>query len=430
MAIRVKGEVLIPAREDGSYETRRHYYADHDGLARVEARHLSGESDFFSGAWVRRSTDNGRTWGPWEDKYSASFQSFGKDEIMSHEPSGEVWNPVHRNYVGIGMQRFFFDGHEEAYKRFWGKGESSFRDHIYLYTRGEHEDSPASTLVKYEEGADFDPGNLRNADYLDRNLAYFADPIVLKSGDIAFPMCVPVTFCCRVLGIDVQQVFPSCPQIMHGLLVARGAWNGSTGSYDLSFSRPIVISDLASSRGSDEPTIAELESGRLVVVFRGSNTSKEAWRTRIEPGTPGFKWFTHSDDGGRTFTDPVPWHFDDGEVIYSSASISRFLKSETNGKNYWIGNITAHNVNGNYPRFPLQIVQIDENFGTARKDTLTVIDTLREGESELLQLSNFFTVQNRETGEIELYLAKLGQHAKGHGDWRAETWKYSIDVGT
>ena len=271
---------------------------------------------------------------------------------------------------------------------------------------------------------------MRNAEYLDRNQAYFGNPIVLSCGDIAFPIGVPVTACCRILGIDSHDIFPSCPRVMHGLMVARGVWNAKTNRYDLSFSRPVVIGDLKSSRRVDEPTLAELQSGRLVVVFRGSNVSSEAWHTRIEPGTPGFKWYTCSDDGGRTFTDPVSWHFDDGEVVYSSASISTFIRSEKNGKLYWIGNITGHEVHGNYPRYPLQIAEVNERWGTLRKEALTIIDTIREGESKLLQLSNFSTIQDRETGLIELSLAKIGQYEKdGQNAWRSQTWKYYIDVG-
>ena len=48
---------------------------------------------------------------------------------------------------------------------------------------------------------------------------------------------------------------------------------------------------------------------------------------------------------------------------------------------YWIGNITGHVTNEGWPRWPLQIVEVDETYGTAKKESLTVIDTRREGES-------------------------------------------------
>ena len=114
---------------------------------------------------------------------------------------------------------------------------------------------------------------------------------------------------------------------MKGLIVVRGRWNAATGQYDLRPSEPAVISDLKSSRGVAEPTVLVLRSGRIVVVFRGSNVISEAWNTRIQKGTPAHKWYTFSDDGGKTWTEPVPWHFDTSEVFYSPATISRFLRS-------------------------------------------------------------------------------------------------------
>jgi hypothetical protein len=220
-------------------------------------------------------------------------------------------------------------------------------------------------------------------------------------------------------------VFLNNPHKFNGIIVWRGTWNGK--SYDLSMSRPEYLTDLQSSRGMDEPMVTELKSGRILVVNRGSNARSDGWKTRIEPGTPGFKWYCYSDDGGHTFTRPAPWHFDDGEVVYSAATISRFIRSGRNGKLYWIGNITSHIIDGNYPRWPLQIAEVDETYGTLIKDTLTVIDTKRETDSELVQLSNFSILEDRETGDIELYLAKIGQFGR---DWlRAETWKYTITLG-
>ncbi|MDD4109145.1 MAG: sialidase family protein, partial [Prolixibacteraceae bacterium] len=140
---------------------------------------------------------------------------------------------------------------------------------------------------------------------------------------------------------------------MNGLIIVRGKFSESRGVYDLSFSRPVVISDRRSSRGVNEPDVVMLPSGRILAVFRGSNVESKNWNTRIEPGTPAHKWYCYSDDNGKTFTDPVPWHFDDREVFYSSSSIHTFLKSIKNGKIYWIGNISDHNTSGNHPRYPL-----------------------------------------------------------------------------
>ena len=68
-----------------------------------------------------------------------------------------------------------------------------------------------------------------------------------------------------------------------------------------------------------------------------------------------------------------------------------------------------------------------KNGALQKKDTVTIIDTRREGETELVQLSNFAVIDNRETGDIELYLCKFGQY-EGRHIFDCETWKYTITV--
>jgi PIN domain nuclease of toxin-antitoxin system len=209
--------------------------------------------------------------------------------------------------------------------------------------------------------------------------------------------------------------------------VARGHYNQETEEYDFSFSNPIVLGDLRSSRGIDEPEVVELKSGRLLMVMRGSNVRDKSWGTRIEPGTPSFKWYSYSDDGGKTFTDPEPWHFNDGEVIYSGATIGHFIRLKSDGKLYWVGNIAPHTAYGNWPRYPLYAVRIDETYGLAIKESLTVIDTREEGESERIQLSNFALLEDRETGCLEITLCRMNP-IDGYKNMWGPAMRYIIDT--
>ncbi|MDF2724790.1 MAG: exo-alpha-sialidase [Paenibacillus sp.] len=426
MAIQVTRELYVEAPDRRTSEARTQSYVSGRGLKRVEHKSLAGESDWINAEYERFSDDNGRTWGEWQDVYGARFETKGEDEVMTYSGT-EAYNPKYGHFVSVGMRRVFFDGHKKAYERFWKKGEAGFVDHSLMVVRRDGSPERSIELIRYEDGAEYDPDNCRDAAYTDHNRAYFGSGVdVLDNGDILFSICAAVRSCCRILGLDVNEVFPSCPDIMHGMIIVRGTFNETRGSYDLAYSRPIVISDLKSSRGVNEPTAIRLPSGRILAVFRGSNVSSAGWNTRIEPGTPAHKWYCYSDDGGQTFTDPVPWHFDDGEVFYSAATISSLVKSVKDGHIYWIGNISDHKTYGNYPRHPLFIVRINDR-GLLMKETLTVIDKREEGDSELLQLSNFHILQDRETGRIELYLNKLGQR-KEH-TWWADCYRYFIDVG-
>jgi hypothetical protein len=324
------------------------------------------------------------------------------------------------------MRRIFFEGHAKAYARYWSRGEAGCVDHTYLEVRPDGREERTADLVRYEPGAEFDPDGWRRPEHVDHNRAYFGNGVdVLGNGEIVFAIAPAVRACCRILGRDLADIFPSCPEIMCGMIVVRGRFDPARGRYDLRCSRPIVISDRTCSRGVCEPEAVMLPSGRILAVFRGSNVESKNWRTRIEPGTPCHKWYCWSDDDGATFTDPMPWHFDDREVFYSAASISRFVRSARTGRLYWIGNVSDHTTYGNHPRYPLIVARVNDR-GLLVKDTVTTIDTRRDGDSPTLQLSNFSVLQDRETGQIELYLARLGE--REGSVWWADCWRYLIDV--
>jgi len=422
----ITSAIREPAPGPSKCVSRWQAYLDR-GLRRVEGRSVTSESDYANELYVRFSEDNGRTWGPWQDRHQATYRTQAEKEMIWRTPETGVYNPVHEHYVAISLQRIFLQDHHESYRRFWGAGEAAFSDHSFLWVSDDLEHwSPQ--LVRYESGEEFQAEDWARPGYVGSNESYAGCNVeVLKNGDIVFPVGADVAACCRILGVDVQRVFPSCPQVMKGLIVVHGTWNAAAGHYDLRPSEPAVISDLKSSRGVAEPTVLVLRSGRIVVVFRGSNVISEAWKTRIQKGTPAHKWYTFSDDGGKTWAEPVPWHFDNGEVFYSPATISRFLRSRRNGRAYWFGNITGPEAYGNRPRYPLVMAEVDEVTGFLKRDTFTVIaDRDPETDSEQLQLSNFSLLDDRETGRIELYVTKLG--ANRDDRWRSDAYCYFIEV--
>ncbi|MEA4824211.1 MAG: sialidase family protein [Clostridiaceae bacterium] len=427
--MKAEGKVIVPIGEKPIIEERHQFYAEGEGLRRVEIRTVTSESDYVNGIWRRTSDNNGKTWSHWQDTYQNEYFHYDKDELIIIGRDAYAWNPVNRHYISVSMDRFFVDGHVAAYEALWTKLEAgTVIDHAYLSWKNKPGDEWTTQLVRYEDGDDFNPENPRNPRFLQRNRAFSASGFsIAPNGDVLFPIGPCVRKCCELGGTDVAREFPNCTDMAKGAMIARAKWNGA--AYDITLSNPIIIPDLQSSRCIDEPTVLELTSGRVLVVMRGSNVQSEAWRTRIEKGTPGFKWYAWSDDGGMTFTRPMPWHFDNGEVVYSSASISKLVRSTKNGRAYWIGNFTRPQINGNAPRWPLVIAEVDECTGCAKKDTLTVIDTRREGESDRVQLSNFSFLEDRETGAFEVMLAKYDQFSESRGNpYFGETWHYTITL--
>lgn len=430
--IKVKATKTAEAHEGGITKVIRQYL-NHDGLACKQSVLTQSEPDYPTFGKFRISQDNGKTYGEWQDiPYESRRVFYGNDEViefLDEQRCYKVWNPVHKHYVSTYFTRYFINGHVQGYKDFWDKnldGKQGLYDHQYIRIYKEDEENYfTQQLVRYEDGEEFDENNPRNPEHLLKNQGYPNPPLVLDNGDIIVAVGLKVDVACRIAGLDVQKVFPSAPDKFRALMIARGTFNKDTNQYDFTYSNPIILNDLQSSRGIDEPTVAQLKSGRIVVVMRASNVIERAWNTRIEKGAPSLKWYSYSDDGGKTFVDPLPWRFDDCEIIYSSATISDFVRLKKNGNLFWIGNITSHNTYGNYPRFPLYIAQVDEKTGTLIKSTLTMIDTRREGETDEVQLSNYWYLEDRETGVLEIALNKVQQFDKNKAFY-GEGWLYEL----
>ena len=102
------------------------------------------------------------------------------------------------------------------------------------------------------------------------------------------------------------------------------------------------------------------------------------------------------------------------------------MKSEVNGKLYWFGNAcTKEAVSGAFPRFPLYMIEINQETGLAIRKSMVLIDTRQPDETEKVQLSNFCILEDREAGTFEIYLSKLGQFP-GKPTYECETWKYTV----
>ncbi len=420
---------------EGGITTVVRVYLNHDGLDCKQMVRTQDDCDFPPFGKYRISRDNGRTYGDWVEIPKESTSVFyGNDEAidsLDEQRCLDVWNPVHRHYVSTYAFRYFINGHVEAYEKFWSGNKTGelcgYYDHQYIRIRRENEDTHyAQQFMMYEDGVDFDENNPRNPEYLTKNRGYVNPPVVLKNGDIIVVVSVPVSVGCARAGLDVNKIFPSRPDIFRCVIVARGRFDTEKELYDFTYSEPIILSDLQSSRGIDEPTLAELEGGRIVLVMRGSNMIDPGWNTRIEKGTPAVKWFAYSDDGAKSFTQPQPWHFDNGEFLYSSATISDFIRLKKSGKLYWIGNVVGPGAYGNHPRYPLCIAEIDEKLGVPIRSTLTTIDTRREGDAPYVQLSNFWMLEDRETGRLEISLAKVAQFDVER-PFYGEGWRYELE---
>jgi hypothetical protein len=206
-----------------------------------------------------------------------------------------------------------------------------------------------------------------------------------------------------------------------GAMCFVGRWNKIKMNYDWKNSNSVFLPRQVSSRGLVEIDLSELKNGNLLLIMRGSNAGLDITKS------PGRKWFSVSSDGGLTWSDVRDMRFDTGEQFYSPATIHKMIRSSKNNKLYWIGNINNVPPDGNSPRYPLQIVEVNEKVPSFIKDTVTVIDDRDPSrDSEFLQLSNFALLEDRETNDMEIYLTRLGENGGGPDIWTANSYKYIL----
>ena len=205
-----------------------------------------------------------------------------------------------------------------------------------------------------------------------------------------------------------------------GLLI--GTWS-EDDTLGWRLGSPVPYDFHTTSRGLCEGMVAELSDGRFAMILRGSNA---AW-----PEKPGYKWVAFSKDGGENWSHAEPLKCDDGTLLESSATGSVLFRSQKNGKLYWIGNL-CHNgerARGNWPRSPLYIAQVQEEPFGLIWESITVIDECAPHESEFVQHSNFKFYQERGTGDVILYLTRLGERGFEEGKWiDADLYEYRVEV--
>lgn len=182
---------------------------------------------------------------------------------------------------------------------------------------------------------------------------------------------------------------------------------------------PVQNDPAMSTRGAIEPTIIELKDGQVLMVMRGSNGGEKDPDCEI----PSYRWYAVSYDGARTFSEPKPWSYTDGEVFFSPSSCSQLME-HSNGKYYWIGNINKENSRANMPRNPLYIVEVDQESLLLKKETACIIANVEEGQAPDTTFSNFYAREEKDTGDVLLYMTAF--HADPDNIFGADAYEYRI----
>ena len=371
------------------------------GLERAEVHSLERVSDEPEKPRVRWSPDNGRTW--------SSFEPL-PDMVLREGEYKIYWGPGPRLYdpdAGVVVSIWL----RQPYK------DNTYINHCFSrFSRDYGRTWAAPKQLRYEEGPQFDPANTLDPEFLKYNRGYFGTNIIRHSNGTLIHCLTSVNVPYENadgksyhpwVGADAKDI---------GALCMMGKWNQAANDYDWTAGKPVWVPLSVSSRGLMEPFVTELKDGRVLVVWRGSDT----------PETPGRKWFSISTDAGMKLSPVAEWTYAGGPRFYSPSSIHQFIRHSVSGKLYWVGNICLEPPHANHPRHPLVIGEVDEDRAAIKPETVTIIDDRNPGEGPEVQLSNFSLLENRETHELEMYLTKFG--AVPSNVFTADCYRYEVKI--
>jgi hypothetical protein len=246
--------------------------------------------------------------------------------------------------------------------------------------------------------------------WVGKNAIYLGDlgciPLVTRVGKVLVPAQT------TPLGPDGKLWNPGGGWTYTDVLVLVGTWtNGQHLSWRAS--QRVVGDPKRSTRGLIEPTLAEFPDGRILMVMRGSNGGKADPRHELS----SYKWFVVSRDGGETWSAPEPWSFEDGKPLYSPSSMSTLFRHST-GRYFWAGNLSSSNCEGNSPRWPLVIGEVDRGSLKVLHSSVLTVDTLRPEDKTRgrLDLSHLTFLEDRENKQIIL------NYPRSYNGYKSNEW--------
>jgi len=393
--VSVKKEVYVEHAVAGEAVWVKMQYVG-PNLERREVRLIERESDVGEDIKARWSTDNGRTWSEFVPVQSSTNVDYGGVTVSEGE-CASVYDPTSGLLVQSWIRQINVGG---VYHNFTYMRTSADQGRTWSELK----------QLRYEDGDPFDPEEPLKPTFLNHNEGCPGNNILVRSDGT-------LVQCLRHANAPGDPKNNERPWRM-GSVLFIGKWNGDAQEYDWTPGARVEISPEWSARGLMEPEVAELRDGRLLVVWRGSTHGWDGTVAKL----PGRKFYSISTDGGRTLSPPAEWTYSDGTSFYSPSSYHRMIRHSVTGKLYWLGNISATPPEGNSPRYPLVIAEVDEATGCLRRGSVTAIDDRQPGQG-WIELSNFSLLEDRETHTLELYLPGYGQTPTG-----TNCYKYTLTL--
>jgi len=377
----IRREIFLKAPGNGTAIMAYAYYTKAAGAELMSVETRWTRSDTIDIAYLRRSSDNGKTWSAPTPRTTGEKRPNGM--LRRHNRPGWA-DPKTKRLLTFWLEGILPSDDPLEGAKAWD---------IY-YTI---DDKPEVHKIPRPPGGE----SMMLGDIT-------CLPLALPDGAILVPAVM------APLKPDGTIYNPGGGYTYHYGIILRGEWKGSR--LEFTHTRPLKIDPARSTRGVDEPTLGSLSRNRVIAVIRGSND--------VKPQLPSWRWVSISSDGGRTWTDPAPWTYSNGESFYSPAACSQLLH-HSNGRLYWLGNITPENPKGNRPRYPFVIGEVDQDSGLLIKNTVRKVDDKGPNEDPILTLSNFYAREDRQTREIVVHMTRLFAVPN---NWQGDAYLYRIPV--
>lgn len=397
----VSKEIFAKSPEAGVAGLGYCWYVQPDGAEMEAVYAAQTKSDMQDRKWRRWSSDNGKTWSEAEEIEFIRRSPEGVHRIYSHPPRIDPYKRClirFSNRVCLPNDRI-----SEAPSR-WTMWYEVSRDGGRNYTVAEQ-------II----GEGFTPDHPFEPIFSGKNGYMLGDqtcaPIFLPNGTILVPIQI------AELNAD-RELFQPYNTPFYQSRVLIGKWKNDT-QISWGISSPVRLSPAKTTRGVFEPTLAHVADGKILMVLRGSNMRKKE--------LPGYKWYSVSEDDGRTWSKVRPWTYTNAERFFSPSSCSQLIK-HSSGRLFWLGNICHDNPDGNLPRHPFVIGEVDQASLLLKKETLVVIDDVQNGENPDMRLSNFHAYEDRLTHEIVICMPRWFAYRKSESDWTTDTYRYRVRV--
>lgn len=398
----VSKTMVYAAPEKGMSAYEMSFYTQRAGIEKVRMRLLDISDDVPGPREVAFSKDNGKTW---PETLAVRQPRKVEGGTLREWPCSFFVDPINGRQVVISLEGVFpADTSEAGAKNYYAKYRTSA-------------DGGRTALVEeqiIQRG--FTPEHPMPGMWIGRNgFSNSGHPSMLRLPDGRLLLVLSK----MVHGPDGELYNPGGGMLWLEIQVLHGFWR-EDGGIDWHAGAVVAVPPTLSSWGIYEPSLALMPDGRVMMIMRNSNGGKLDRESKL----PAHKWISISSDHGATWTFPEAWTYDDGEAFYSPSSICQ-LMWHSNGKLYWLGNISNEKpVNGGH-REKLFIGEIDPRTLCLVRKSLCLIAQRGEGEPPT-QLSNFYAHEDRETREIVLYLPWFVEQEPRK--WGADSWLYRLAI--